>query len=408
MDTTQLSQMVTWLDEEHRKDRDEITKLQQQIEAQSTLIQEQARRIQDLEGRLASTQAQLTRFEQLEQSIEQLKSEVTLMIQHLEEGMLRSEREMERSRLSDREATTRTIAEIRKEISRIGRIEEELDVRKTEDQRLGELMMELRHQITALSKDLDERTRNIPYFVEQRNQDAKRIAQLQQETIELFKRIDAVTNRLPLLEANIQKASQAVEAVLPIPAELRHAQESFIEQVKLAQVDQERQLRDFHDEIMEHRDTIAAQQQRFRELTEAAEASKRAVQAIEQFQQAIQREQNQVAELQRLSEERQRKALDTFREEYEKRWQKEMLGWRQRWQQQEQLNQRLEAQFPPLVAQIKACQEHIQQLWQLQEEFGSHRLHEAQRWLDMLDEALDKRDEIDRSDGQGPRETQNQ
>jgi hypothetical protein len=35
MDLTQLSQMVTWLDEEHRRDRAEIARLQQRIEAQS-------------------------------------------------------------------------------------------------------------------------------------------------------------------------------------------------------------------------------------------------------------------------------------------------------------------------------------------------------------------------------------
>ena len=66
MDLTQLAQMVTWLDEEHRRDRAEIARLQQRIEAQSADIIEQARRIQDLEGRLANTQGQLTRFNQMD------------------------------------------------------------------------------------------------------------------------------------------------------------------------------------------------------------------------------------------------------------------------------------------------------------------------------------------------------
>jgi hypothetical protein len=43
--------------------------LQQRIEAQSSDIIEQARRIQELEGRLAGTQAQFTRFNQVEQAI---------------------------------------------------------------------------------------------------------------------------------------------------------------------------------------------------------------------------------------------------------------------------------------------------------------------------------------------------
>ena len=52
MDIAQLAQLVNWLDEEHRRDRAEIARLQQRIEAQSADIIEQARRIQELEGRI--------------------------------------------------------------------------------------------------------------------------------------------------------------------------------------------------------------------------------------------------------------------------------------------------------------------------------------------------------------------
>ena len=47
MEIAQLAQMVNWLDEEHRRDRAEIARLQQRIEAQSSDIIEQARRIQE-------------------------------------------------------------------------------------------------------------------------------------------------------------------------------------------------------------------------------------------------------------------------------------------------------------------------------------------------------------------------
>ncbi len=394
MDTVQLNQMVTWLDEEHRKDRAEIARLQQRLEAQAAEIQEQARRIQELEGRLASVQAQLTRFEQIEQAIEQMKGEVALMLDRLQEDLMRSARESERARLSDREAVARAISEIRKELTRIGRIEEELNVRKVEDQRLTEATMELRQQVATVIKDVDERTRSIPYMLEQRNQDAKRITQLQQETIELFKRVDAIANRLPALEVNIQRAIKEVEAISSIPTELKRAQESFIEQMKLAQIEQERQLRDFQDEIVSYRDSIEEQRKQLKEMADKVEQGKRAAQAIEQFQQTIRREQNQIAELQRLAEERQRKEWETFQAEYEQRWQRELLSWQQRWQQQDHFNQEIIKRFLPLEAQLKLYAAQIEHLWHVQEELGAHRLHEAQRWLDTLEAALEQRDQI--------------
>ncbi len=401
MDTVQLAQMVTWLDEEHRKDRAEIARLQQKLDAQAVELQEQARRIQELEGNLASTQAQLTRFGQLEQAIEQLKNEVVAMVDRIKEDVLQAEREMERTRLSDREATARAISEIRRELPRFKQIEEELNVRRAEDQRLSEQVVDLRQQVATVSKQIEERTRSLPYLAEQRNQDAKHISQLQQETIELFKRIDAVASRLPLLEANIQKAVKAAEEVLPVLAELKRSQDSLVERVKLIQADQERQLQDFRDEIAVYREAIEAQRKHFQELKAAAEESKRAVQELEQVRASIQREQTQVAELQRLAEERQRKALETFQEEHEKRWQRELLNWQQRWREQEQFNQQIAQRFSPLEARLKEVAAHIEHLWQLQEEYGSYRLHEAQRWLDTLEEALEKREQI-RGDEEAP------
>ena len=91
MDLTQLSQMVAWLDEEHRRDREEIAKLDQRLQSLAIERQEQARRIQDLESRLASTQAQLTRFTQIEQALQQLRGEVVVMLDKQTEARVQAE-----------------------------------------------------------------------------------------------------------------------------------------------------------------------------------------------------------------------------------------------------------------------------------------------------------------------------
>ena len=126
MDLTQLSQMVTWLDEEHRRDRAEIARLQQRIEAQSSDIIEQARRIQELEGRLAGTQAQLTRFNQVDQAITNTKNELVGLVERAYEERVSGQRELERARMGDREMLGREISEVRRELPRIARLEEAL------------------------------------------------------------------------------------------------------------------------------------------------------------------------------------------------------------------------------------------------------------------------------------------
>ncbi len=299
MDTTQIAQMVTWLDEEHRRDRGEVAKLQQRIESQSVEILEQARRIQELEGRLASTQAQLVRFTQLDEQMQQLKNEVVLILHKRDEQLEADTRERERARAADREAMARGLGEVRKELNRFGRIEEELALRRSEDQRLSELVINLRQQVTTLSKDIDDRTRTLPYMVEQRTQDNKRIAQLQQETVELFKRIEEHANKLPPVQERLQKVERVITSIQPIPQDLKREQQQFIEQMKLADVERAREITTWHDEIEAQRAVIDRQKESLQAFVQQIDVSKRAVSAIEGFQTAIQRDMHQLTELQR-------------------------------------------------------------------------------------------------------------
>ncbi|MDQ3250671.1 MAG: hypothetical protein M3Q45_15875, partial [Chloroflexota bacterium] len=141
MEIAQLAQMVNWLDEEHRRDRAEIARLQQRLEAQSSDIIEQARRIQELEGRLSATQGHLTKFGQLEQAIQNSKVEITALVERGDDGRVQAQRDLERGRLSDRETLSREISEVRRELPRIGRLEEAITIRSVEDDRLSELIM---------------------------------------------------------------------------------------------------------------------------------------------------------------------------------------------------------------------------------------------------------------------------
>ncbi len=393
MDIAQLAQMINWLDEEHRRDRAEIARLQQQIETQAAEIVEQTRRIQDLEGRLASTQAQLTRFTQLEQSIQTMKQEVALMIEQEEEARSQAVREIERARLGDREALTREIAEVRRELPRISRVEEAMEVRQTEDERLGELIMGLRNQVALLSKEIEERTRQIPFLAEQRTSDTRRIAQLQQETVELFKRTEAFAGRMTMLEENARKALIEVEKLRPIPAQLREEQQTFMERIRVETVDRMAVLNRWQEVIDEHKSLMAKMQEKIQVFTKDIEEGRRAVQTIREFQESIRRDQAQVEEVQRLAEERLRREMDEFREEYEKRRRKEELRQEHLWKEQEKYNKELLEHFPPILHDLKVHEELLRHLWKLQEVYGTRHLNAAQAWLDSLQEALKARDQ---------------
>ena len=394
MDTTQLAQMVTWLDEQHRRDRTEITRLQQRIEAQTNETQEQARRVQELEARLTSTQTQLGRFDQVEQALQNLKNEITLMVNSQGEEVTKVQREVERARMTDRESFSRSISEIRKELPRFRAIEEDLAVRKAEDQRMSEMLINLRQELSAVDKDIDERTRGLPYLVEQRDHNNKRIAQLQQENVELFKRIEGMSSKQQMLDHKQQKSESQISALPPIVDDMKRGQEQFVESLKLADADRQRQMRDWHQTFDEQQAAMEEHGNRLKVFTGVYEETKRTLVGVEKFQQRLQQEQNQVSELQRLAEERQKKEMEIFSADNEKRWKKQILEWQFRWDQQDKFNVQVNERFPQVSDQLDHYDELLQFLWRFVEAHSSAQLSSAQNWLSEVQKLANQRERI--------------
>jgi len=393
MDIAQLAQMVNWLDEEHRRDRAEIARLQQQVEGQTADIVEQARRIQDLEGRLAGTTAQLGRFTQLEQMIQNTKQEFSLLISREEEVRAQAVREVERTRMSDREALTREIGEVRRELPRIGRVEETVKVRKAEEDRLIEMIMTGRNQVNVLAKDIEDRTRQIPFLAEQRSSDTKRIAQLQQETVELFKRTEAQVGRLAVVEEATRRLATETEKWRPVFTQIREEQQAFMERIRIETVERLSVLGRWQEIIDDQRSIVAKNQEQVQGFAQQIEVARRVVQTFSDFQEVMRRDQAQVQELQRLSEERIRRELDEFQEDFEKRRRKEDLRQEHLWREQEKINKEAQEPFAPILHDLKVHEELLRQLWKLQESYGARSLSAAQNWLEGLQEALRERDE---------------
>ncbi len=394
MDTTQLAQMVTWLDEQHRRDRTEITRLQQRLEAQTNETQEQARRIQELEARLTSTQTQLGRFDQVDQSLQNLKNELSIMVKAQADETSRVQRELERARMTDRESFSRGITEVRKELPRFRVIEDDLAVRKAEDQRLSETLINLRQEVSDMSKEIEDRTRGVPYLMEQRDHNNKRIAQIQQENVELFKRVETAGSKLQLLEQKQQKAETQISVLPAIVDDMKRGQEQFVESLKLADADRQRQMRDWHSTFDENQKTIEEHSNRLKVFAGVYEEMKRSIASNEKFQVRLQQDQNQVSELQRLAEERQKKEMENYLADNEKRWKKQILEWQFRWDQQDKLNIRVNEKFPQMTDQLNHHDALLQFLWRLTESQSSSQLAAAQTWLSEVQKLSNQREEI--------------
>lgn len=350
MDLAQLEQMVNWLDEERRKDKEELARLRQRLEQQNLAADEQLRHFQELDARLSALQTQVARFAQFEQSLEQLRKELGALVELADQKFTAAQRESERARLLERESLTQTISELRKQVESLPRLEEALEARRAEEQRLNQMILEQRSLILALRDRLEEQAHATRVMEEQRGHDTKRIAQIQETATELLRRTEALTAKAQVLEDSLRKTEQQVATIQATRDDLRAEQRQFVEEQLLAEQRRKRQLDEWAEQFAQHQKRMADFSATMQVYKDFYDKNRHALESLEQLQAHLSQRQAELAEMQRLSEERQKKTLQEWREENEKRWKQEALATEYAWNQQQRQNETFAKRLDALEA----------------------------------------------------------
>jgi chromosome segregation ATPase len=391
MDLGQLTQMTTWLDEEHRRSKAELIQLQQTIVNAEGELRDQARTIKDLEGRLAGMQTQLLKSSQLQAAMQQLREEVVHLLAQADDRRQQEDREAERLRAIERDNVSRAVNEIRRDLQRLPRIEEESKLRKAEQQRMGESVLAMQQSLNTLAKDVENKVRSIPFLEDGRQQDAKRIAQLQQESLEALKRLEQQGSRLQMIEDAVPRQERDAAELKEMVSQLRTLQRDSIEKQLLETEQFKRQMAEWGERMAFFEKKFTDFAARMETFDTAFREDRQVVESVERFQEAIKREQAQVSELQRLAEERQRRQLEEWQEENEKRWRKELLRWEHQWGEQAKRNGQISETFGDVQARLSQHRVEIDAAWKFLESQVNYQIQETRRWSGEMNRILEER-----------------
>jgi chromosome segregation ATPase len=391
MDLGQLTQMTTWLDEEHRRTKAELIQLRQSVVNEEAELQDQARTLKELEGRIAGMQTGLLKASQLQAAMQQLREEIVHLLAQADDRRQQGEREAERLRAIERDNTSRALNEIRRDLQRLPHVEEEAKLRKAEQQRMGESVLAIQQNVTALAKEVENKLRSVPFLEDGRQQDAKRIAQLQQESLEALKRIEQQGSRLQMIEDAVQRHERDTGELKELVAQLRTSQRDFVEKQLLETEHFKRQMSEWGERVAFFEKKFADFAARMEEFTSIFREDRQVVENVERFQEAIKREQAQVTELQRLAEERQRRQLDEWQEENEKRWRKELLRWEHQWGEQAKRNGQIAEAFTDVQGRLSQHRVEIDAAWKFLESQVNYQVQETRRWSGEMNRILEER-----------------
>ncbi len=368
MDINQAARMIEWLDEERRRDKSTIATLQERLAQQQDIMDTLSKRLNTLESDQTVMRSQAVPAGRDAEVMDQLRKEMQQMVESIEAKRLTAEREAERRAELNREAVMRAVREVGDKATKIERQTTELPAIHVERDRLAQAVQTLQQRVDDLFKRLEEPDRRIAFLEEQRRQDARRLSEVESELPEVRKTIDGVRPKITLLEDLSIRNERKVLEVQNGDRERREQIQAFIDQQTLLLQQRDQQINDLVKRSGEHDSLMQRNIERFETWAEAYRSMKKIIDDFERIGDRLERRINEVAEMQRLSEERFRQEWNDWRSDDQKRWKQFTLSndevWRLHDKEFERFVSRLseaESLFPPL-------HDNINRLWSLERE----------------------------------------
>ena len=134
-DSRQIINKIDWLDEQRRKDRKITVELRERINVLQNDNKELVIKIAAMETEIKNTQQSAMESSKVDEIIDKNRSEFMTKIDNVELLRTKAEIEIERLRILDRDAITKSINQLQDKTGKLPQLEEQLSARNEEENR---------------------------------------------------------------------------------------------------------------------------------------------------------------------------------------------------------------------------------------------------------------------------------
>lgn len=298
MDLHQVTQLLTWLDEEHRKDKAMLMALQSQIETQKAQLTEQARQLQDVQATLARIDGYLPKLGQLENSIQNVRTEFAgLLAKQAAEIETLGEKRTQTEQMES-ETLGRIVRGLQERIEALGSFDNTAVVLREEDNKL-------RSELTRAFSQLSEAVKHID-AVEQRVDVLAQDPPIVRDTLTNLRLAHEDLSREHIaLKANVEalgpRLEVKLEQVAPALEEMNKRRRSDIEAFQTQQQELVRRIDQLSQEITAAQVPLARWAKQLEEFGAEFERNRKTLYDLRELDKQVRQQANETLELQRLA-----------------------------------------------------------------------------------------------------------
>jgi len=320
MEFEQIIKRLDWLDEEHRKDKNALNALMEQLSNAENELKIANQKIKRLTADLSQFSPAAARLSQYDETLAQQRTEIVKYIDSLEEKRQENPKEIDKRYQVQFEGIQKSISNLRKTRETIAEMQRKLQGCTDEENRLNKSLMSLDVHMDAVSKAVEEISHAQNAADEIHRQDSKRLADLQGEVSAARKRTDEVREKHEFFNDSLRRLETRLNEVIAGEAERRQAQTNFIESHARAQLEHDHTWKEMEDGLESLHKQSELMERYLQDWDSAQRNVKHAQETYEEISQKFERRINEITEMQRLAEDRFRQEWVTFKADDQKRW----------------------------------------------------------------------------------------
>jgi hypothetical protein len=383
----QLRNRLDWMDEERLKNGRRMVQLEQRLTTWERELENREKHIKDVESKLTKMTLQLGRVSNLDSQLELFKDELVKMIEQYDQRRIDGYQELDKLRRIEHEVQQRDIADIRKELTPISRMENELKLRESEDERIAKMTSILQNQIPPIKNEIETWKQDLKFIEESERSNASTIAEMQASIHEHVKKLESIETRLDITNHSLSKVQVTTQEVDDGISEVQHQINQWSNQVLVGEQQRNKRITEWESVI----ENIMASMEKYADewikYANQYKEAKTTLEAIAEWQQRVEKQQREAAELARIEANQMRSRWDKFGKENEKRWTNYVVEQEQLWAGSNRREKQLQERLLELDELIEGIKQDKDTLWRVQNAQGEAMKKWPRIWLEEVEKA---------------------
>ena len=352
-ESSQIINKIEWLDEQRRSDRKIIVELRESISVLQNGNKELLARIAEMESEIRKAQQLAASASKVDEIIEKNRSDFITSIDNIESLRTKSEVEMERLRIIDRDSVNKTIIYMKDEIGKLRDIEEQLSVTDEENRRARNEISDLANSINQAVRISDQVEHKTTIVEERSIQDGKRIADFKGDLNNLRILLDEIRPKLESLEdANLSNHNH-INDLVTMENDRQVEQSTWIEQQTFALSERERWWSELQEKSKEIETTIQESALRMEEFRETHSDMKHALSNLDNNFMSVENKISDFTELQRHTLDRHKEEWKVFVEANDQQWTEHQLTRVEQWKENDRVTQKFLKRLEHIEEDVK-------------------------------------------------------